>query len=293
MRCDLGYISHSFVIESAIVIHNNLVDIKIYRSFKSSDLPTLLKILLALFIVASNDTLASEQDFFADVEWKLKKDKRGIQVYTGKIPGSPHRAVFSTMVIESSPRAVTGLLLDLQNCREWASMCKLAKVEQQISDTESIIYGLNDLPFPAKNRDSYSRVSWRYDPVTNAVDMASEVINDPKYEIKKGAIRLTYAHASWRILPLEPVVGGVLESLVKQSSQSAQAKAGVRQRLLVENYLHIDPNGQLPSWLTNMLAVDAPYRAMRKMRTLLETGQYDNAEVAFMPPRTNHENSGK
>ncbi len=215
-------------------------------------------VLLLVLVGLLSISHAMAGSVFDNIEWKLKRDKRDIQVYTGKIAGSTHRAVFSTATLDATPNEVVALLLDLKNCRDWASLCKEARVESQLSATESIVYGMKDLPFPARDRDSYSSVRWHFDDQSGIVSMDSQAVNG-NYEKRKGVVRLDYAHVNWRIVPNDS--GGVI----------------------VENYAHIDPNGNLPSWLTNMIAVEAPYKALRKMRSVLKTGKYKGQTIAFIP----------
>ena len=51
--------------------------------------------------------------------------------------------------------------------------------------------------------------------------------------------------------------------------------------VLVEHYAHIDPNGVIPAWLLNRLSVSAPYKTMKRMRKIVESGKYDGVELAF------------
>lgn len=209
----------------------------------------------------------AEQDFFMQLEWELRKDRRGIQVYTARVDGSKHRAVFSTMEINARPESVVALLLDLPNCRQWATMCRDARIEQSLSETQSIVYGRNDIPFPVRDRDSYSHVSWLADRDTGTIVMHSEALPADTYPQRKGVVRVDYARASWRIVPIG------------------------EGKLIIENYIHIDPNGQLPSWLTNTLIDNAPYKALRKMRSVLKTGRYDQAKIAFLLPVGSSQNN--
>ena len=213
-------------------------------------------------IIMSVSASAAPSDYFDNIEWQLKRDKRGIQVYTGKVPNSKYRAVFSTMQLQADPVSVAALLLDLPNCRQWASMCKEAKVETRVDEHQSIVYGLNDLPFPLRDRDSYSRVVWSFDDESGVIAMDSESLAEDAYPRRKGVIRIDSAHAGWRIVPMGD--GNVI----------------------VENYVHVDPNGKVPTWATNMLIVDGPYKALRKMRALLTSGEYLKAKVAFLPTQS-------
>ncbi len=213
---------------------------------------------LVVVAVLSPAGWAADLDYFDDIEWKLRRDKRDIQVFTGKVPGSKYRAVFSTMVIDASIDSVVALMLDLPNCRDWASLCKEARIEAQLSEMENIVYGRNDLPFPVRDRDSYSISKWAVDGVAGLVRVDTQAMPATEYPKTKGVIRIEDLHASWRFVP------------------------AANNKLIVENYVHADPNGKVPPWISNAFIIDTPYNALRKMRDLLNTGRYDNSKVAFL-----------
>jgi len=194
----------------------------------------------------------------ADLEWKLKRDRNGIQVFLSKVPGSRFRAVMSVMEIQAKPKELAALVTDLDSCPNWAAMCKSAKIVERISASESVVYSVNDAPFPVRDRDIVAHVKWRYDPTNGKISMRSSAKPDglPK---KKGAIRVQYASSEWHFTPKGD------------------------DRVLVESYAHVDPNGKVPAWLINLLIVESPYKTMKNMRKLILKGDYRDAEVAFIP----------
>lgn len=194
-----------------------------------------------------------------DVEhkWKLKKDRKGIQVFLSNVPGSKHHAVLSVMRVASKPKSLAALVMDLENCSKWAAMCKKARVYERLSESESYVYSLNDAPFPVRDRDVLAKVSWSYDSLSGRISMISSAAVDRLPKVK-GVIRVEKAVSEWHFTPQEDGTA------------------------LVENYAHIDPNGAIPAWLTNIMIIDAPYRTMKKMRRIVESGKYDQAELAFI-----------
>ena len=154
------------------------------------------------------------------------------------------------------------LVMDLDNCPNWAAMCKSAEIIERISPTESYVYSINDAPFPVRDRDVVAHVKWFYDKPSGRVIMRSDAISDRLPE-RKGLVRVHQASSEWHFTP--------------------QADGMV----LVENYAHIDPNGKLPAWIINLLIEDSPYQTLSNMRKLVLEGAYSNAEVAFIPTRAN------
>ena len=211
--------------------------------------------LVLLALCAGQWVSAQEAD--VDYEWKLKRDREGIQVYLSKVPGSKFRAIRAQMEIEAETASLVALVMDLPNCSKWAAMCKEARIHERLSDTESYVYTLNDVPFPVRDRDVIARVKWVYDAESGKVSMLSHATKD-KYPKTKGVIRVEEAVSQWHFTPLP---GGMV---------------------LVESFAHVDPNGATPAWLTNMLMVDSPYKTMKKMRKLLDEGKYEDAQIAFM-----------
>ena len=166
------------------------------------------------------------------------------------------------MEIETETASLVALVMDLPNCAEWAAMCKEARVEQQISATESDVYTRNDVPFPVRDRDVIARVRWVHDPTSGQVSMYSHAIKG-EYPKTKGVVRVEEAVSQWHFTPISDG------------------------RVQVVSFAHVDPNGAVPAWLTNMLMVDSPYKTMKKMRKLLQDGNYRDAEIAFMSEEKN------
>lgn len=210
-------------------------------------------VFLGLWLVMSSQNTALA-DSFSDIDWRLKKDKKDIQIYVGKVADSKHRAVFSTVKIKTKMSSVVALMLDLPNCRKWATTCKLARREKTFSGSEKIIYSQTDLPFPIRDRDSYSKVTWIEDETTGEISMVSKAQKvSGQYPKTKGYIRVEQADIKWKFVPTDDGY------------------------IVVESYAHVDPNGALPVWLSNRFLSDEPHKTLRRMRKLLQSGAYDQA----------------
>jgi hypothetical protein len=196
----------------------------------------------------------------AELEWKLKRDRNGIQVFLAKVPGSKFRAILSVIEVETNTRQLAALVMDLENCPNWVAMCKSAEMIERISATESYVRSINNAPFPVRDRDVVAHIKWSYEQANGKVFMRSDATPErlPK---RKGLIRVQYASSEWHFTPK---VNGMV---------------------LIENYTHVDPTGSVPAWLTNLLIVDAPYKTLKNMRALISKGAYSDAEVDFIPTK--------
>ena len=217
---------------------------------------SLLKKYLAFVIFISVNVNA--QIDIDNHEWKLRKDKLGIKVFTSKVPDSKYLAVSATMKIDATkPESIVSMIMDLENCKEWAVQCAKATVLERISETETYLYSRNNIPFPGRDRDAVTHVLWDRNAQTGIISMSSTVVDDNRVEKVKGVIRIKYAIARWRFTP---------------NSDGS---------LLIESYAHVDPASDMPKWLLNSLLVGSPYSTMKRIRKRLSEGVYDNAVLNF------------
>ena len=190
--------------------------------------------------------------------WELKKDTNGIQVYTKAVPGSPYKAVKAVTRVDHVPlRALVALLDDVEACSDWAKECVESTIHERVSPTEAYVYTHNDLPFPVKDRDALTHVTWMQNPSTGEVVMNSYATTGKLAPIK-GRLRLTEATTSWRFKPLP---SGAVE---------------------VTNESHINPGSPLPGWITNMLLINTPYNTLKSFVAEAAMPKYQQVDIAFI-----------
>ena len=221
------------------------------RALRASELPNTEK-------SSHQSQIFSSQHVDSDLNWKLKKDRNGIQVFFSDVARSKFRAVLTVMRVQSSAKSLAALVMDFDNCSEWAAMCKQARVYRRVSDHEAYVYSLNNGPFPVRDRDVLAKMTWSRDKASGRISMSSQAVTDvaPK---TKGVIRIESAISEWHFTP--------------EGNNT----------VLVENYVHIDPNGVIPAWLSNIISLSAPYKTMTRMRRIVESGRYDDADLSFLP----------
>ncbi len=201
----------------------------------------------------------------ADSLWKLKKDKKDIQVYTKQVEGSPYKAVKTTTLIKNTKLAsMVALILDAKACKDWAPKCAESYIIKQISNTESYVYTHNSMPFPVTDRDVVSLVKWHQNPKTYEVTMNSTATADIKEKVKR-RLRLKEATVSWTFKPL--------------------ATGGIE----VTNQAHINPGSNLPGWITNMLLVSTPFNTMKAFAKEVAKPKYRDASVDFIKEQPENE----
>lgn len=191
-------------------------------------------------------------------DWKLKREKNGVQVYVSKVNGSRHKAVRAITVIDNARLSpMVALILDAEACPEWAYKCTESYVHEKISETEFLIYSNSDMPSPIKDRDVLAQTQWRQHHETFTVTMTSTATQDIIPKIK-GRVRLTEAKISWTFEPADD--------------------GSVR----VINEAHVNPGSSMPGWLTNRLLINMPYRTLLAFKQAIQQEQYQSASISFI-----------
>jgi len=211
---------------------------------------------LIAFMASALPLIASAQVEGVDYDWTEKKNKNGIAISTSSVEGSFFKAVRGEMVVKAGVEALVALVEDMEACPDWAAMCKESRVEKRVSDKESFAYVYNDIPFPVTDRDVYTHVVWSRNPDTKRVTMTGTAAKGGTAKTK--AVRIENAVSQWHFTP-------------KGDGTT-----------FVENFAHIDPNGPTPAWVTNLMLVDSPFKSMKKMREIVESGSYDDTTVPFL-----------
>ena len=196
-----------------------------------------------------------------EYEWVEKRDRDGIRVFTSSVPDSPFKAVRGEMVVKASVAQLVALVNDLPRCPDWADLCEKSELLERISEQERIVHIHNNIPFPVKDRDVVARMRWLQAEDTGRVTMHSQAMPESKsheYQPPQSdAVRIYEAVTQWHFTPLDD------------------------EKVKVENFAHIDPNGPTPAWLTNLLLVSSPFKTMQAMRTIVEAGEYSDSELLF------------
>ena len=213
----------------------------------------LIKLSILVAMCASSYSLTAD-----DQGWELRRDKDGIQVHTRPVERSPFDAVrTSTRMTDVRLSSLVALIEDAPACMDWADSCAESYLVERLSDSESLVYTHNDMPFPVQDRDVLAQVKWTQNPMSLEVEMNS-VATVGKMDEVSGRLRLTKAEASWTFAP--QMDGSVL----------------------ISNEAHIDPGSTLPGWLTNLLLIDAPFETMASFVDEVRNPKYVDAQLSFI-----------
>ena len=186
--------------------------------------------------------------------WKLKKNSKGIKVYTRKIENSNFKESKAEMEIETSISSLIFLFTDVDSLTAWYPNLKSCKLLKEISSMEFLMYQVIDLPWPVKDRDSVINFKMKYNRKNGSVTI---VYNDYANVLpeKNDLVRIKKIKANWKFIPVS------------------------NGKVKVVYQVHGDPGGKLPSWLANSTCVDNPYRIFKKIKNTVVKPRYRNAKL--------------
>jgi ribosome-associated toxin RatA of RatAB toxin-antitoxin module len=182
---------------------------------------------------------------FVQENWKLQKDRDGIQVYSADFPDSKIRAIKVVALYEASPEDIADMVMDINAAPEWVSHLKTSYLVKQVSKNELYYYAEVSLPWPVSNRDFVAHLTRNEDMQTRAITIDGPAVTGFVPE-KKGIVRINNSTGKWIITPLE------------------------NNQVKVEYSLHVDPAGSIPTWLVNMFSGDAPMEIFQNLRKQLK-----------------------
>lgn len=201
-----------------------------------------------LLSLALPHTLAAE-------EWKLLRDRQGIQIYSRKVTGSKYEAFKGIIVLKSSPASILGLLDHTEASSEWVQFCTFGKTLKSNGFSERYIYQVMDLPFPLATRDAVFRATTSYNPVTQAITVALAAVADFYPATEYVRIRIGSGYFKVRVIDDDNTE--------------------------VTWQLHVDPGGAIPALLANMMLVEIPFQSLQRMAQLVIKEPYQRLEFKY------------
>ena len=183
-------------------------------------------------------------------EWKLRKDKESILVYTRNVAERKFQEFKGITKIKTTLNSLVALLEDSDSCENWVYKCLNEVTIKTISPYEKYNYLVSD-GSPLKDRDSILHIIRTQDPETKIVRYKRKGVPNFIPE-KKGRVRVPLIDCLWT---LEPVGNNYV---------------------IVTYRLIIDPGGYVPSFLANYFVVDAPFETLLKLRNEVQNIKYQN-----------------
>lgn len=207
-------------------------------------------ILLGLSLVSFSSVCAQE-------DWKLVKDKEGIQVYTRKTDVSSFVEFRGITFIDAQVSSFISVMQDAGNMTNWVYSLIKAQLLEMHSDTIMIYYAESKLPWPFDNRDAVYRDYFEWDADKRTLYVHIDCL--PEYlEENKGVVRIPYAKGYWKVQEIEKNKFKVIFQMI------------------------VDPGGSIPAWLVNAFVVDTPFETLQGLKEVIKEEKYQNVEFEFI-----------
>lgn len=200
-------------------------------------------------------------------EWDLKRDKDGVRIYSIQVSNSDFEAFKAVTVLDAPLQNVMAVMADPESCIEWVHGCVHSEGLGGDDFADRYAYSVNDLPWPAQDRDYVIRIQTlteRHRAVEQAADgpagltivMMLGAVPDKRDRLND-KVRVEHSDTLYRF----------------------HEDAGGRTHMTWLQ--HTEPNGALPGWLVNSLAIDIPFNSMVRLEKLAGTARYQNHEFIF------------
>ena len=174
-------------------------------------------------------------------DWKFIKEKDGIRIFTKKEGNDELKSFKAVADVHSSLEKVYNLIGNVDNHDWWDKNLSEIKVLLKEKDKHYQYYLVYNVPWPLTNRDLCVDARVTTDPATGkriiyAIPLPNLIPEKPD------RVRIKKYWQRWTIIPMDKDVI----------------------RLILEGF--VDPGGNVPAWLYNMVITDTPLKVMRGVK---------------------------
>lgn len=186
-------------------------------------------------------------------DWKLKKDKNGIKVYSRKTKNFKFDQLKVECEFEGRLSQLAAILFDVDNQYKWVYKTAKSQLLKQVTAADVFYYSEIECPWPFENRDMISRMTVTQNKANKVMTLVAKSVDD-YLPAKKNLVRLKYSNAVWTVTPLN------------------------NSHFKIDYTIQIDPGDGAPAWLLNMFASDGPYESFCNLKEKLKSPQYISAK---------------
>ncbi len=182
---------------------------------------------------------------FSQTNWKLSKNKDGIQVYQRNSKNSDFKSIKVECTLEGSFDKLIAIINNISHYKDWVYNNKTTSLLKRISAYEFYYYTEAYLPWPLDNRDAVMHTRITKDSLNRFIKINSTAT--PNFiPSKSGKVRIRRSDINWHVT--RPSSGTIHIIYTFES----------------------DPGGNVPAWLANNFADKGPYESFKKLGELLK-----------------------
>jgi hypothetical protein len=189
--------------------------------------------------------------------WELKKVSNGIFIYTRHLLTSEIKEVKCITNFNATLKSLVAFIKDIEAHPQYIYKCKNSFITKNLNDSELYYYHETSTPWPVENRYGIIYYKITQNKKTKVVTIKSNGVLG-MYDKQENKVEVPSLNASWTFTPR---ADGTIDG---------------------EYYIHLNPGGNIPSWMINLFVVDGPYNTILKMKELLKNKKYQNLKVDFI-----------
>lgn len=193
----------------------------------------------------------------AQSDWQLETSSDGIDVYLKDSPTSSVKEVKIIAILDANLSTVVSVLKDVPAYTQWIYKCTDARRLKPSTSHSSLYYSKVDFPWPMSDRDFIAKSKLWQDENTKHVFI--EVKGQPDYlPHTPDLVRMGELYIKYQLIPLST------------------------NKVKMIYYLHSEPGGDIPAWLTNMVIENGPVNTVKAMKQKTQEAKYRQAQLSYL-----------
>ncbi len=173
--------------------------------------------------------------------WNFVKEEEGIKIYTRNEGSNSMKSYKGLMLISAPIEKVCSMVGNARNFDWWGEDFSNIRVLGYEDNKYVRYYYIYDMPWPLTDRDLAVEATVK----TNSVTGEYKVISKPLLKVVPENPDLVRIKNYWQTWTIQPLDKGYVS-------------------ITLEGF--VDPGGNVPGWLYNMLSTEMPLRTMRLFR---------------------------
>jgi hypothetical protein len=173
-------------------------------------------------------------------QWKFIKEHDGIKIYTRSEENNPVKSYRGEADVRTSMENIRHVIGSIESFDWWKEDLSEIKVLAYEKEKYIRYYLIYDLPWPISDRDLCVEARISNDSITGVRSVRATPLEGIVPE-KPDLVRIKNY---WQLWTMEPAGEGIIHMTLEGS---------------------VDPAGNIPTWLVNMVITDTPLKVIRKV----------------------------
>jgi hypothetical protein len=200
--------------------------------------------ILLIFFISIIYNLSFTTSLYAQ-DWKFIKERDGIKIYTRNDTNNPVKSYRGEVDLKTTMDTMRLIIGNIKSFDWWDESISQIKVLEYVPEQSIKYYLVYHVQWPFSDRDLCVQSVVTNDSVTGVRTVMATPLLDVVPE-QPDKVRIKNYWQSWTLIPL----GNGMIHLTLEGS--------------------VDPGGNIPAWLVNMVITDTPLNLIKKVRSKVE-----------------------